>query len=121
MAQRQEPLVIPRLNGITYRAFADPSGGGADEFTLAKGHREKCGMEIVDAVLGRRGNPAAITADYCDLMKSYGIRTVFGDRYGAEWVRTEFRRHGITYLDGPGTRSELYLSMQGNRVWKSEH
>ncbi|KIN72788.1 hypothetical protein [Sulfitobacter guttiformis] len=111
MAQRQEPMEIPRQRGVKYWAFVDPSGGGADEFTIAIGHREKGEAIILDAVRGRKGNPAAITADYCALLKTYGITKVYGDRYGAEWVRTEFRRHTVAYLDSPGTRSELYLSM----------
>jgi len=111
MAQRQEPMEIPRQRGLKYWAFVDPSGGGADEFTIAIGHREKGEAIILDAVRGRKGNPAAITADFCALLKTYGITKVYGDRYGAEWVRTEFRRHTVAYLDSPGTRSELYLSM----------
>ncbi|PVA11545.1 hypothetical protein DC366_00815 [Pelagivirga sediminicola] len=111
LAQRQEPMEIPRQRGIKYWAFVDPSGGGADEFTIAIGHRDKGGMVVVDAVRGRKGNPAAITADFCALAKTYGITAVYGDRYGAEWVRTEFRRHTVAYLNSPGTRSELYLSM----------
>ena len=43
-----------------------------------------------------------------------------GDKYGAEWTRTEFRRQGVEYEDAPGVRSELYLSaasaLQAGRV-----
>ena len=39
------------------------------------------------------------------------IRRVYGDRYSGEWSRTEFRRLGLAYLDAPGTRSELYISL----------
>jgi hypothetical protein len=66
---------------------------------------------VVDLVRGRKGNPAAITADFCGVLCSYGIRRVYGDRYSGEWSRTEFRRLGLAYLDAPGTRSELYLSL----------
>ena len=69
------------------------------------------GQIVVDLVRGRKGNPAAITADFCGVLRSYGIRRVYGDRYSGEWSRTEFRRLGLAYLDAPGTRSELYLSL----------
>ncbi|WP_206021023.1 hypothetical protein [Antarcticimicrobium luteum] len=110
-AMRTEPLSLPPRSGLRYFAFVDPSGGGADEFTLAIGHAEDAGLIVVDQVVGRRGNPAAITGEFCDLLKEYRIGTVRGDRYAAEWSRTEFRRNGIAYLDAPGVRSELYLSM----------
>lgn len=108
-AQRPEPLELPRRRGVKYAAFVDPSGGGADEFTLAIGHLEGKSV-IVDLVRGRKGNPAAITAEFCEIVRGYGIKQVHGDKYGAEWVRTEFRRHTIGYRDAPGVRSELYLA-----------
>ncbi len=109
-ATRPEPLETPRRKGTKYVAFVDPAGGGADEFTLAIGHEEKQTV-VVDLVRGRKGNPAAITADFAELCKDFRIRKVYGDRYSGEWARTEFRRHGLAYLDAPGTRSELYLSL----------
>lgn len=109
-AQRQKPMEIPRQEGSKYWGFVDPSGGGADEFSLCIGHEER-GQVVIDIVRGRKGNPAAITADYCDVLRSYGVRRVYGDRYSGEWSRTEFRRLGLAYLDAPGIRSELYLSL----------
>jgi hypothetical protein len=35
-----------------------------------------------------------------DLLKSYRVATVSGDRYAAQWVREAFKRHGVTYRDG---------------------
>lgn len=117
---RSEPLTIPPQGDITYSAFVDPSGGGADEFTLAIGHAEQSGRVVIDLVVGRRGNPAAITSEFCAIVKEYRIKRVKGDKYGAEWTRTEFRRNDIEYQDAPGTRSELYLSaataLQAGRI-----
>ena len=109
-AQRQHLLICPPLANVRYSAFVDPSGGGADEFTLAIGHMD--GQRIVvDLATGQRGNPAAITAEFCDLLKQYRISRVQGDRYSGEWVRTEFARHGVTYDDAPGARTDLYMSL----------
>ena len=108
-AQRTKPLELPRRDGVSYVAFTDPTGGGKDEYTLAIGHREGDRL-VVDAVRGRKGNPAAITADYAKVLKSYGVFRVAGDRYAGAWVPTEYSRHGITYEPASGTRSELYAS-----------
>jgi len=46
---------------VRYAGFVDPSGGGADEFSLAIGHMD--GQRIVvDLATGQRGNPAGIIA-----------------------------------------------------------
>lgn len=109
-AQRSKPLELPVQAGVRYVAFADPTGGGKDEYTLSIGHRERDRL-VIDLVRGRKGNPAAITADYAETLKAYGITRVSGDRYAGQWVPTEFSRHGITYAAAPGTRSELYASL----------
>jgi choline dehydrogenase-like flavoprotein len=36
-------LVRPPVDGVRYHAFADPSGGAVDSFTLAIAHLEKDG------------------------------------------------------------------------------
>lgn len=108
-AHRSGPLELPRQPGVRYHAFADPTGGGADEFTLAIGHVEGTRL-VVDLVRGRRGNPAAITADYAATLKAYGVTRVAGDRYAGQWVPTEFARHGIRYEAAAGVRSELYAT-----------
>jgi len=105
---RVQPLMLPRQAGITYAAFVDVAGGGADEFTLGISHKE--GQRIViDAIHAERGDPAAITARYAEILKQYGINTVTGDRYAAEWPVQEFRKHGVTMKPSDKNRSELYL------------
>jgi hypothetical protein len=44
------------------------------------------------------------------LLKSYGLNTVVGDNYGADWVVTAFKAYGIDYMPSERTRSEIYLS-----------
>lgn len=108
--QRSKPMELPRQAMQRYVGFVDASGGGKDEFTLAIGHREK-DKTVIDLVRGRKGNPAAITADYAEVLKAYGIGNVAGDRYAGAWVPTEFARHGIRYDQAAGNRSELYTSL----------
>ncbi len=36
---------------------------------------------------------------------------VTGDRYGGQWPREQFRKHGIEYKPAEKTKSELYLEL----------
>lgn len=104
-----ERAPVPRVD---YKAFVDPSGGSVDAMTLAITHRE--GDEaILDAVREVRPpfSPESVVREFCDLLKLYRIRKVTGDRYGGEWPREQFRKHGIEYLLADKSRSELYLAM----------
>lgn len=109
-ATRPDPLIVPPARGVRYFAFVDPSGGGADEFTLCIGHMDERRI-IVDLVTGRKGSPAAIVAEYADLLEEYGVSRVMGDRYAGRWPRDEFRKWGVSYDTAELTRSDLYLEM----------
>jgi len=109
-AQRSEPLELPFNRAHTYSAFADPAGGGQDEFTLAIGHREGETL-IVDVVRGMRGVPAEITATYAELLKAYGVREVIGDKYAGAFPSDEFARHKITYRYADKPKSGLYVDL----------
>src|ERR1035437_4882057 len=93
-----------------YVGFCDPSGGSADSMTLAIAH--KAGdTAMLDAVREIRPpfNPESTVAEFCDLLKKYRISTVIGDRYGGEWVASQFRLHGVHYRASERTKSELFL------------
>ena len=107
---RPKPLEVPPANRTEYLAFVDPAGGGADEFTVAIGHRDG-EHTVVDLVRGAKGSPAQIVADYSRILKNYGIRTVTGDRYAGRWPRDEFLRFGIAYEVATMDRSGLYLEL----------
>lgn len=107
-AMRTSPLELPFQRGVTYGAFTDPSGGGADSFTLAIGHREKERV-IIDVLRERKGQPATIVAEYASALKSYRVLRVRGDKYAGEWPAQEFKRHGITYEAAGKPKSDLYV------------
>jgi hypothetical protein len=102
----------PRTINHRYYAFTDPSGGSSDSFTVAIAHMEK-EVAVLDCVreIPAPFNPDTATAEIAGLIKSYGLRTVVGDRYAGEWVVEAFRRHGITYNHSELVRSELYLNL----------
>jgi hypothetical protein len=97
----------------TYHAFTDPSGGSQDSFTLAIGHLEERGGQsigVIDAVRETRPkfSPDSVVAEYCDLLRSYGIKTVVGDRYGGEWPVEVFSRYGVIYSQSAKVKSDIY-------------
>jgi hypothetical protein len=107
---RSEPLQLPPEPKVTYSAFVDPSGGGADGFALAIGHKEPSGRVVVDGVVERtQTNPAGVCREFAHLLNHYQIKEVWGDRYAGQWVATEFHRHGIRYHYANKHKSELYI------------
>jgi hypothetical protein len=98
------------LDTVRYAGFADPSGGSRDSFTAAIGHAE-ADTVILDALYERRPpfNPSAVVAEIADLLRSYRLTAVTGDRYAAGWVTEAFAKEGITYTHNAQDRSQLYL------------
>jgi len=101
---------IPPMEGVNYLAFSDPSGGRRDAATLAIGHLEK---EVVILDLARRWraphDPGIVAGEMAEILKTYRIFEVVGDRYGGAWPEQEFRKHGITYQAAEKDKSTLYL------------
>jgi hypothetical protein len=100
------------IDGVRYVAFVDPSGGASDSMTLAIAHAEKRVLTL-DALLEHRPpfSPEAVVSEFAKVLKNYRISIVRGDRYGGEWPREVFARHGITYQVSDKTRSEIYLDV----------
>jgi len=110
LAVRAGPLELPFDKAHKYFAFVDPAGGGADEYCLAIGHKE--GEDtVIDVLRGRRGVPAEITAGYAELLKSYRIRKIVGDKYAGSWPSDEFAKHDIEYSPSEKPKSGLYLDL----------
>jgi hypothetical protein len=104
-------LVRPPVDGTKYFAFADPSGGAHDSFTLAISHREKDGSVVLDLLFERHApfNPSAVTEEIAALLKTYTCSHVVGDKYAARWVIEAFAKVGITYRHSDADRSAIYL------------
>jgi hypothetical protein len=101
----------PVLN-TRYYGFVDPSGGGADSFTLAIAHKAN-GKAVLDLVREVRPpfSPESVISQFASDLKRYGISTVRGDRYAGEFPREQFRKNGIQYEVSEKTRSEIYLEL----------
>lgn len=110
----------PRL-GVNYLAAVDPSGGGADAFTLAIVHVEARGGErkvLQDVMRGwsRRGSQGldlgGAVREIAETLRRYQCSVVVGDRYAGEWVRQAFREAKVTYRESEQTKAEAYLEIE---------
>lgn len=105
----------PPAPDVAYCAFADPSGGGSDAFTLAIAHRDPVsGQAVLDLLKATRPpfSPEAVVADYADILKRYGLHSTTGDKYALEWVRDAFAKVGVSYLHAERPKSEIYLEAE---------
>ena len=105
------PGVLERapIEGVTYSAFCDPSGGSSDSMTLAIGHRDG-NVVILDCVREIKPpfKPDAVALEFAELLRTYRVGIVRGDRYGGQWPADAFKRHGIEYVAADKTKSEIY-------------
>jgi hypothetical protein len=103
--------------GITYTMTGDPAGGGSDCFTANVLHEED-GRWIQDLLRGWGGGSRktvdldGIVAEVVAIARRYGCREIVGDRFGGQWVRQAFERHGLRYVDPKFTKSEAYLEAE---------
>jgi hypothetical protein len=97
---------------VSYSAFVDPSGGNADSMTLAIGHQED-DVTVLDAIRERRPpfSPEDVVLEFAELLKTYRIAEVQGDRYAGDWPRERFREHGIAYELAAKPKSDLYRDL----------
>jgi hypothetical protein len=105
---------LPRIAGVQYCAFVDPSGGSSDAMTCAVAHYDRLTKRaVLDAVRERRSpfSPDDCVIEFSALLKSYGITRARGDRYAGEWPRERFRVHGISYEPAEKSKSELYTEL----------
>lgn len=112
-ATRPEACDLPPQLGPRYVAFADPSGGRHDAFTLGIAHAEGTRL-ILDLVRERKPpfDPQGVVREYAGLLRRYSLSFVTGDRYGGEWVGAAFRDHGIAYHPSDKSKSEIYLEVE---------
>lgn len=112
----------PRLaEGGDYLAFADlASGAGQDSATLTVCHAEREEDDedapvvvVVDAIREHRPpfDPGVVVAEFSAVLRSYGIATVHGDRFGYGFVTEAFRARGVDYIPCERSKSELYRDL----------
>jgi hypothetical protein len=107
---------LPYVEGVTYYATCDMSGGSADDAVLAIGHAADDGRVVVDRVEQQAGsppfNPRTAVHKFFGLMREYWISRVTGDRYAGLTFRSDFESYGATYFVCQRTTSELYEALE---------
>jgi hypothetical protein len=105
---------MPRVEGVAYVGFCDPSGGSNDSMTLGVAHGGHTTDRVVlDVVRERRPpfSPDEVVREFAELLAGYGVKTVHGDRYGGEWPRERFRAHGLEYQVAGKPKSDFYRDL----------
>jgi len=100
---------IPPQQGQQVFAFVDPSGGRNDSMTLSGFFND--GGGVIQAFIRTRKppfNPDEVVREFSELLKSYGVGRVEGDRYSGEWCVQAFLKQGIIYKNSERTKSEIY-------------
>jgi hypothetical protein len=102
----------PPIDGLRYVAFCDAAGGtGTDAFSLGIAHADKDGTAVLDLLRVRQPRfiPQDVTKEFAEVLRTYRVTKVTGDRYAAGWCSSEFERAGIKYVPSEQTKSEIYL------------
>jgi hypothetical protein len=53
-------------------------------------------------------SPDSVVAEYAQVLKSYGVTQVQGDKYAGAWVVEAFAKHGITCEQSAEPKSTIY-------------
>lgn len=93
----------------SYSAFCDPSGGSSDSFTMAIAFED--GERIVVAAVREARppfSPKAVIDDFANLLRTFRVSSVTGDRYAGEFPRELFRKRDIDYVCSEKPKSDLF-------------
>jgi hypothetical protein len=100
-----------------YQAFCDPATGGNsgnDSMTLAIGHLEQqreCAVLDCIREIQPPFSPEVATEEFSEILKSYGITAVIGDKFAGGWVSEQFGKFNIVYKAIAEPKSQLYASL----------
>jgi hypothetical protein len=102
---------LPRLPGVEYAGFVDPSGGVNDSMALAIGHRDGH-VAVLDHLTEIRPpfSPDDAVRECADLCRAYGVTKIVSDKYAAAWPVARFAEAGIALEQSAMPRSDLYLN-----------
>src|SRR5690242_21313149 len=80
--------------------------------TLAVAHKDG-DAAVLDLIRELRppSSPEGVASEFADVLKSYAITAVKGDRYAGEWPREQFRKHGIRYEPSEDPKSNMYQNL----------
>lgn len=101
-------------SSISYFAFADPSGGSADSFSLCVGHLDYGRRKVVIDALREHTpplSPEQTCEEFSEVLKTYRVSSIVGDRYAGQWPVEMFSRYGIYFEQSAKPKTDLYLDL----------
>lgn len=107
-------LLRHSLPNVRCFGFCDPSGGSADSMTLAIAHHDKSKDIVVLDMLRETKppfSPEAVVKEFSEILKSYRVTSIVGDRYAGQWPVEQFAKCGIKYQHSEITTSDLYKDL----------
>jgi hypothetical protein len=104
---------LPFSRNHGYAAFVDVSGGVSDASVLAIAHVEpgtRAKHVVLDQLIIEPAphEPHEVIARFAAVLQRFNVRTLAGDRYGAEWPVGAFRHHHIRYEPAGLDKSAIY-------------
>lgn len=104
---------IPLARGAAACGFIDPSGGRQDSYTAAVASYMPDGKIVVNAVREAKPpfSPEAVTKEYAELFRAYGLNEITGDRYGGDWVTEMWAKGNVGLRVAEQNASEIYLAL----------
>ena len=104
---------LPRIEGVKYFAFTDSSSGILDSFALGISHMdERTGKILLDCIREIKPpfQPSSAIRELANIIKSYGVNFVVGDKFALGFVREIFQDNSIMFQSSELTTSENYLN-----------
>ena len=99
-----------------YTGFVDMSGGSGDDACLGIAHEESPDLIQLDYIDKQAGsapfNPRTAVTKFAQVLKDYGLATVYGDAYAGETFRKDFEDEGITYKKCKLPKTQLYETFE---------
>jgi phage terminase large subunit-like protein len=106
---------LPWQDGTRYFAAVDMSGGSSDDAVLCVVHLDGKTV-VVDAVVKQPGlppfDPRYAVARFCDTLADYQVVKVYGDAFGGQTFRADFKKRGIVYEMRSASASLLYEKLE---------
>ena len=104
-------------DGRHYIAAVDPSGGGADAFSLAIVHHEdgRIVQDVMKSWSSSRSEKvdlAGVCAEIAAVCQRYGLYRVIGDKYAGKWAPQTFQKAGVRYVESPIDKSHAYRELE---------
>jgi len=108
----EERFELLPLEGVTYNAFGDFSGGKVSSSALAISHRASNGKVILDLLkeIISPHIPKVAVKLFADTLKHWKIETLTLDRFAGEWTSSAMRDEGIMTLNSELSKSEIFLA-----------